>query len=148
MLNNRKTIARFLSISSIILGVAIYSFFRKPPLLLTKLYKALYLESTISSIQDYFAQTSLPEWVLYGLPDLLWMFSFTLVILLIWGFKANLHSILWIGIVLIIGLLYEILQFPNIVPGVFDVMDLLYITTGALMALFFTIKSDKYVEMD
>lgn len=147
-LTNKKILAYFISLSSIFIGIAIYSFFRKPPLLLNRLYEWLNLQNSIQAVRNNNSNLNLPEWFLYGLPDLLWMFSFTLMILIIWNFKLDAHSLIWIIAVLCIGLAYELLQIIKITPGIFDFKDLGYILTGALLALLFTIKFKKYAKMD
>lgn len=140
MLSNKKTIAFFLSLSALLIGVAIYSFFRIPPFILNKLYELTNLQKSVQSIRNNFINTELPEWLLYGIPDLLWMFSFLLFILLIWNFRINRHSLIWILGTICIGLGYELLQLTEFTSGVFDYKDLGYILTGALLALCFTIK--------
>jgi len=138
--STKKIVALFLSLISLFIGIFIYSFLRIPPFILNKLYALTKTQNWVQSVRTNFTNTEFPEWILYGLPDLLWMFSFMLFILMIWNFRLNRHSLIWIIGAICIGLAYEFFQLTEITPGVFDFKDIGYILTGALLALLFTIK--------
>lgn len=67
---------------------------------------------------------SLPQWVKFSLPDALWIFSFTYFMLTIWKFKISKSSAFWIFLAPTIGLFSEIGQLIGLIPGTFDLVDL------------------------
>ncbi len=88
----------------------------------------------------------IPEWIIYSLPDALWLISLNFIILIFWKFKINKHSIIWIIINTIIGLYSEIGQYLKIIPGTFDKIDLLLLIIAIIIPFFFlkNLKSIKY----
>ena len=78
---------------------------------------------------------SLPPWMVYSLPNGLWAFAYTLLILTIW--KGS-HSRLKYGWFLSIPLLvfgFELLQFTGHLPGTFCKIDLLWGATGIILGV-------------
>ena len=139
-LNRKKTFASIVAILSLLLGTAIYSFFRPPPVILKNIYAFIGLESAIENIRIQLTEIALPEWFLYNFPDGLWMLSLSLCILLIWDLGFSRKSIFWIILCLCIGFGFELLQAIKIVQGIFDPLDLLFISFGFFLALTFTLK--------
>jgi hypothetical protein len=85
------------------------------------------------------AKQSFPEWFLYSLPDALWNFSFMSIILLIWRNQVNKENCFWVFIMPLISIFSEVGQLLNIIPGTFDLMDLIFYVSGAtLPVLIFT----------
>ena len=77
----------------------------------------------------------LPAWVIYSLPDGLWMFAFAMSALSIWNFKLNDTSGKWIYSVIFIGIGFELMQgFVNRM-GVFDWKDLFIMIVSASIAI-------------
>ena len=143
-LKYRKGISTIVASFSLILGVFIYTFLRKPIALLFDFLEWTHLSEWVFSLRESFLLLNLPQWVLYGLPDFLWMFSLTLFVLTIWDFKLNPHSLLWISLVILIGLGFEISQSTGLLNGVFDFWDIGFILAGILLAFTFTIKTLEY----
>jgi hypothetical protein len=85
---------------------------------------------------DTFGGWSDSSFVLYYLPDALWMYSFALVIMLIWGLRWTKELRYWLVGALVIGLGYEELQLSSIVPGTFDIYDLIIILVAFGFSLF------------
>jgi hypothetical protein len=105
----------------------------------------LYLNLWLSKISDgrlfTFLQSidgSYPAWVVYSLPDGLWMAALIMLILVIWDFTLNCQSWLCLGLAIVFGLLMEILQSAGMVPGTFDMFDILCLCLGAVLPVFFT----------
>lgn len=66
---------------------------------------------------------NVPEWMIYSLPDGLWLLSYLYAIEYIWydeqgGFKSWFLSLMPVAIVL-----WEVAQYFGLVPGTWDVMD-------------------------
>jgi hypothetical protein len=67
----------------------------------------------------------LPVWVRYSLPDALWQYAFASVVLWIWRDTAwTLRKTLWCFIPVTLGVGVELGQLARILPGTFDVRDL------------------------
>lgn len=81
------------------------------------------------------AKNSLPDWFLFSLPDGLWIFSYTSLVLLIWRNKINRENFFWIAIIPILIILSELGQLFNIVPGTFDLIDVLLYSLGAILPI-------------
>lgn len=71
----------------------------------------------------------LPFWVLYALPDGIWVYAYTSWMLLIWGRIAP-----WVysGLVLAVGA--ELGQFVGLVPGTYANLDMVFYVGGFLLA--------------
>ena len=77
----------------------------------------------------------LPNWFLFSLPDGLWLFSYTSLILLIWRNKIDRENFIWIVIIPILIILSELGQLLNIVPGTFDLVDILLYSLGVILPI-------------
>ncbi|RMG69653.1 MAG: hypothetical protein D6722_09840 [Bacteroidetes bacterium] len=64
--------------------------------------------------------TSLPDWMLYNLPDALWLFACLSMIQGVWGFRWGREALAW-GSLLVIGAMgSEALQAAGILEGTGD----------------------------
>ncbi|NNT71677.1 hypothetical protein HKT18_05545 [Flavobacterium sp. IMCC34852] len=79
----------------------------------------------------------IPEWILFALPDGLWMFSYMSLILLVWENNISKENIVWIFIIPFIALLSEVLQIIEIIPGTFDKLDLAMYLLGVGLPFIF-----------
>jgi len=82
------------------------------------------------------------DFILYNIPDGLWLYSFLSSIAIIWKNNSSLHFKYWILIAIVLSFLSEFLQIILWLPGTFDLLDLLvYImaTTIFLVNFRFTI---------
>jgi hypothetical protein len=77
-----------------------------------------------------------PDWFVYNLPDALWSFSFTYLVLLVWGFKISKTNCLWIFSVPLICMGYEIGQFFGIIKGTYDNIDLIFIIIAIVLSFY------------
>jgi len=118
-------------------GVLIYSVTRS---------ESIYLNQWLAQLgngkmQDFFQaliqNAQLPQWIIYSLPDALWMMALTMLVMMIWDFNLHKKSIPWIAIAIAVGILYEIFQGFYIVRGTFDGTDLIFIFMGALLPISF-----------
>ena len=75
----------------------------------------------------------LPNWMVYNVPDGLWLFSYLLFIESIWDDSSIKWLFVW-GMVLFAYAL-EILQFANIFPGTGDVCDIFWFSLAILLYL-------------
>ena len=137
----------FLSILSILFGGLIYIAFRSSSIILFKWIDYMVL---IDSVEDLRRVTlpfkeNLPDWFLYSLPDGLWMFSYSCVVLIIWKREITKYSLLWLLSLPMISIFCEILQYYYI-NGTFDVIDIIFYIFGALLPILINkkIKNEKY----
>jgi hypothetical protein len=87
----------------------------------------------------------LPNWFLYSLPDGLWLFSYLSILLVVWNNEISKHNAYWLLSVPTIAIVSEIGQWFGIVPGTFDVFDLLFYLAGTVfpILLFTNLKTIK-----
>ena len=125
-------------VSPILLGSFIYLVFRDKRILF--FHFAEFIGAT--SVIDHFRITFLPirqfvpRWVLYSLPDALWVYSLTSFMLPFWYFERSKIRFFWILIGPIAGVLSEMLQLLKIIPGTFDFVDLVLIIIFSLGSYF------------
>ena len=113
-------------------GGIVYIMFRPDWLLMFDLFKSLHLSNIVESIR--MTHHFLPQWAEYSLPDGLWILSYTLLIGCIWNFDIR-RCWLFITILPIIALVDEILQFYGLVPGTFDLLDLMFYSLGSFIGI-------------
>jgi len=75
------------------------------------------------------------SFLLYNLPDGLWMLSFCLILIIIWGNTSKSSVFTWLSIGFGIGILFEVFQHFGKVSGTFDNMDVVCITMAFLLSL-------------
>ena len=113
----------FLSTTFFFCGGAIYVIYRDTNLRMFSWFKQLGLSSFITYIRDNINVT-FPNWVVYSLPDGLWMCSFILAMRVIWLRDYSRLSLYTTLILPIFIVFTELLQFFNIFPGTYDANDL------------------------
>lgn len=115
------------------------------------MFKPFELTNTLTTIEhlrslyaNYF-DVDIPEWVIYNLPDGLWLLSYMFVIDIIWNSEEILKTVfLWIVPVMIVC--HEFLQLLDVVRGTWDVLDLLSYFLAICMYLL--IKNIIYVKKE
>lgn len=130
-----------LGLIPVILGGIIYMTYRADSLLMFKWFRnQVQINSLITFLRTNFTLQNLkiPNWAKYSLPDALWILSFTYLILLIWDFKINKQSIMWISFPPLIGLFSELGQLIHIIPGTFDITDLIFLIIAILAPFYYT----------
>jgi hypothetical protein len=73
----------------------------------------------------------LPEWLLYSLPDGLWVYAITSWVIMIWNRDPPLA---WLVIGAALGIGGELGQVIGIVPGTYQHLDMVFLTCGFLIA--------------
>lgn len=132
--NDIKNIG-ILGITPIVFGAFIYLISRPKTILLFEWIRIIKLETLSNKIREFFTEYYLPNWVKYNLPDLLWVFGFTSVMLIIWnGIEARFKSF-YIFLPLFIGVMSEILQYFNPKYGTFDLLDIIFYSLGSITSI-------------
>ena len=127
-INNRKInhlFKAFLSFTLLSVGGLIYLGWREGNLVMFQLIEKCGMSDYLLSFRNISTNYSVYDWVKYSMPDGLWLFSYMFLIDAIWtNYKHPMYNaFLWS--LPIIAILSELLQFIEIVPGTFDVIDLL-----------------------
>lgn len=108
------------------IGCLIYTSFRTDYLIYNKLLGNLFTPLTS-------ADTFLERVIIFSLPGGLWAMSYSILIFHIRKDKTF-RTIIWSLIIPFIGVFSEISQFYFLIPGTFDVMDLImYIVAPSLV---------------
>ena len=120
---------------SIFLGGAIYLLWRKPILHMFNWLDIMGFNSLFLLLRDWTSNIYIPpDWLLYSLPTALWTFGGLLLFQAIWR-GSNRIKFLWAIIFCCIALGIEFSQRLHLIPGTFDVNDLI-LSSFAIIAFF------------
>lgn len=126
----------------IILGAGIYTLWRSKRLLVFTWYRCLGLGPLVISIREGAASMRhlIPAFVLYSIPDALWVYSFTFLMYSVWfGCPKTNGRRFWIFLPLALAVGAEFGQLFRIVPGTFDLIDIAgYVTAWGAATVFIT----------
>lgn len=124
------------SILTLLLGGSIYVFFRALSLNMFNWFVSLGLNNSILKIRRLTQNIKIPDWILFSLPDGLWIFSFVSFQLFIWNNKIEKENCVWLFCLPIMAIISEIGQLVKIVPGTFDSIDLVMYLIGTVLPFF------------
>lgn len=137
--------ADFLLASVLMLvGGMVYLLFRPRTLLLFAVLDKLGFGETIGRWRMAVSAVSLPEFVLYSLPNGIWVISYVLVIDGVFSSSPVATRLRWASVIPVLGVGSELLQGVGVMPGTFDWADLLCYAVPYLAYLIIMIKTDKY----
>lgn len=117
----------------VFLGGMIYIIFRTQTLLMFKWFSFLGLNEIIYFFRS-FATMKISDWIKFSLPDALWVYAAMLIMMIIWDFKLNKKSFIWIFIAPAFGIIGELTQL-FFLPGTFDPIDLYLCILATLFGL-------------
>ena len=122
-------------ISTLFCGGLIYILFRSSSLKMFTWFKILHLDTFLQKTRNYTSLITynLPDFILYSLPDGLWMFSYVSLVLYLWKNEVKYENLFWIFIIPLIAIISELGQLFNIICGTFDTIDLLLYILGMLL---------------
>jgi hypothetical protein len=124
----------------IMLGAGIYSLWRSKRLLVFTWYGWLGLQAPLLALRANLAGVRhfLPDFVLYSLPDALWVYSFTFLMQSVWFRHSRSYGrTFWILLPVSLAVGAEIGQYLKVVPGTFDLMDIAgYVAAWAAASMF------------
>jgi len=125
-------------IFSLFIGGIIYLFFRTEKLLMFKWINFIGAEDVLNKIRliTLNFRPYIPDWLLYSMPDGLYVFSYVSLMLAVWNMKLTLTSIFWILNIPLIIIVSEIGQLFLIVPGTYDIKDLSFYLFGTVLPFF------------
>ena len=124
----------------ILLGAGIYTLWRSKRLLVFTWYGWLGLTTPVMAIRAEAASVRhfVPGFVLYSLPDALWVYSFTFLMQSVWFCRPKSWGrAFWILLPVLLAVGAEIGQLFKVVQGTFDFMDIAgYIVAWAAASTF------------
>jgi hypothetical protein len=131
-----------LSFFAMALGGAIYLFFRSTvPTFFYKIHFAGFEEKLISVRQTSVSfGLHFPNWTIYSLPNGLWAFAYTLLILFFWWGSTSKQKYFWLASIPALVFGFEILQLTAIPTGTFCWQDIVSGIIGILFALLIGVK--------
>lgn len=145
----RTALAVFLEVVlPIVVGGIIYLGLRAESLLMFQWAEALHIVPMVDALRDSLGplRKTLPEFVLYSLPDGLWGYSMGMAQALIWQKAPNKWSWILVGGVPALAFFGEIGQAVDIVPGTFCWNDLTVTAVAVLACLLnFRIRTRGYI---
>ena len=111
-------------VTSLLAGALIYLLFRGKNLLGFMLLRRIGLEPWADRMRSYTADVRLPDVFVNSLPGGLWALGYILVIDSIFGNQSRSTRIVWASVIPLLGVCSEVLQGVGLLPGVFDLWDL------------------------
>lgn len=119
---------------SLLVGGLLYLCFRPESLVMFTWLKMVGLHSAVSElrIQATSVASTLPGWMIFSAPNGLWVFSFGALMASLWGAARFFIAFTWAVALWAVGIASEVMQFFSIVPGIFDVTDIVAYTIGLL----------------
>ena len=127
----------------IIVGTAIYICWRTKSLQVFSWLRFFGMDSfvVLCRMKSAFFREYLPDFVVFSLPNGLWVYSLTSFMCLLWkGEQASLARAFWLSLGFGLGVGLEIGQLLGVVPGTFDFADLSISLVAALAATAFAPK--------
>lgn len=124
-------------VAPVAVGALIYLLFRSPDLLVFDWAEQVGLAAPLSSVRDFTlpARSVLPSWFVFSVPDGLWVYGLTAAMALIWGGHISVDALPWLASGLVLGGGGELGQMPGLVPGTFDLVDLVMVVGAFVLAL-------------
>lgn len=139
MTRNRVFLFVFHVLAPITLGGLIYVRWRNANLLMFQWFRVLGLEGLIGWLRAGAGEASgWTFWLAYSLPDGLWVYALTALMILLWRDTRSPGKFVWLSLGLIFGAGSELGQLAGFVPGSFDVIDLIVCLIAVAAALVFT----------
>ena len=123
-MSNNKKIAHV--IIPILIGSFIYLVYRSETLIMFDWANTLGVSDLTSNIRKFsLFNTQIPLWIKYSLPDGLWVYSLTSIMIIIWKDVRGKGKYYWITSSIIIALIIEFGQYLKFIPGTYDIVDII-----------------------
>jgi hypothetical protein len=116
---------------AVLAGGFVYVLFRPSEPLFFNWLKELGLENWLAETRDKSLPIAhmLPPWLVYSLPNGLWAFAYTMIVLGIWEGSSSYLKFLWYASIPVLVFGFELLQLSGGLPGTCCPFDILW---GAL----------------
>ncbi len=135
----------YLSSFAVFLGGLIYILFRPTEPLFFNWFSTVGTEILLNAVREKSLSINsfLPDWMVYSLPNGLWAFAYTLIILRIWKGSHSFIKYFWFLSIPILVFGFEVLQLTGGQRGTFCWSDLAWGALGITLGLL-TIYEIKY----
>ncbi len=146
LVNISKILVIFLPM---ILGLFLYLLFRPTSIYIFEFIRVINLEDQLLHLREYIKplENYMPLWIVYSLPTMLWAFSLTCLICIIWSKDfTNIFFLIYLLTAIAIILGSEILQLLRYLPGTFSYMDLSFNFFGIVLGLIYVFFSSRIYE--
>ena len=120
----------------VFVGAFIYILFRQESLTVFAWLDKVSLLNTATILRDVVVgfKDKMPFIILYSLPDGIWVYSATYLMLIIWnGDMKNISAIFWVLVPLLLSIGAELLQSMHIVQGSFCLYDMAFYIIGFIL---------------
>jgi len=137
MIDLRRTCSLVVASLPLMAGALVYILFRKSDILVFRWLNALGLGDIIITIRLAVSPVAslLPDWVIYSLPNALWIISYLLFLFLIWHKTFDRNNAFWVFSIPLVSIVSEYLQLLNVIPGSFDYHDIFAYILGSVIPL-------------
>ena len=112
------------AVAPVLAGGLLYGLFRTERLLGWRWAEQAGLDGALRSVRDLGAGWSVPEWVAFSLPDALWCYAFAWTVCRATATLPVRERVAWLALPVLLGPGAELGQLVGVVPGTFDVLDL------------------------
>ena len=135
----------FLSTLAILLGGLIYILFRPSKPIFFHWISTAGMDSWLNFVRHGSLSLSktLPEWVVFSLPNGLWAFAYAILITSIWSKSDSWLKYFWMGSIPILVLGFETFQYAGILPGTFCLQDIAFGCIGLISGILLGIRITK-----
>ena len=110
-----------------LVGTTIYLLFRTPSLLAFRWVEAIGVDGPVMVLRKCTSDVQLPAWILYSLPDGIWVYATTAWMLIIW---RGAISWPWVSIGVLLAIASELGQTVGVVRGTYQSLDILFYLGG------------------
>ena len=124
-------------VAPILLGGLMYLSWRSTTLVIFGWLDALGFSGSVQAIRAVTTpwKESIPDWVLFSLPDALWSYAFTCGLCFVWASHKCWQRSFWIFAPLVLSVSIECLQASGFLVGTFDWIDLCLSSAACILAL-------------
>ncbi|MCF8358905.1 MAG: hypothetical protein K9H26_09115 [Prolixibacteraceae bacterium] len=114
---------------ALLTGTVIYCFFRPEKPSLLNIFNAP------GWIKNQSINNPLSEWLIYSLPDGLWAFAYTVIIITIWKGHLTIIRYFWYATIPVLIFGFELLQLSGKLPGTFCLQDMVFSAAGIIAGI-------------
>lgn len=120
-----------------LLGVLIYLLFRSESIRVFDYLTYVKLDKPLSIIRSFTLPLTqfIPDWIIYSLPDGLWLFSFSIIISEIWNKEDNIRFWFWTLLLPFTAIIWELGQALQVFSGTFDWIDTFIYSTVTFLII-------------
>lgn len=118
---------------ALLVGGLIYLLLRQEPVPVLRWVTPDQLRPWLQQLRHATAtfRSATPAWILFSLPDGLWSFSYAAIMTRLWSQPSGAAKLFWLLSIPILGIGFEVGQWLRLIPGYFNVTDLIVATLGA-----------------